>query len=148
MKVLLQRCANASVSVGGDVVGSIGRGLLAFVGTTHGDTEAQAVRLAERIAGYRIFPDADGRTNCSVGDVGGAVLVVSQFTLYANTNKGTRPSFTRAGPPDRASALVDRLQARLQELGVPTAAGVFGADMQVQLVNDGPFTVTLEALPA
>lgn len=144
MRVLLQRCARASVSVDETVTGSIGRGLVAFVGTTRGDDEAIATRLAERVAGYRIFPDAEGRTNCSVADVGGGVLVVSQFTLYANTKKGTRPSFTRAGEPTEAKRLVDHFQAELERLGVPTGAGVFGANMQVDLVNDGPFTILLE----
>lgn len=147
MRILLQRCRSASVTVDDEVVGSIGRGLVALVGTTHGDTPAIATRLAERLAGYRIFPDADGRTNCSVRDVGGAVLVVSQFTLYANTRKGARPSFTRAGPPGEARTLVDLVQSTLDGLGVPTAAGVFGADMQVELVNDGPFTILLEKDP-
>lgn len=147
MKILLQRVQQASVTVDGEVVGSIGRGLLAFVGTTRGDTEAIATRLAERVAGYRVFPDADGRTNCSVRDVGGSVLVVSQFTLYANTRKGARPSFTRAGPPDEAARLVELVRTHLEHLGVPTAAGVFGAEMQVALVNDGPFTILLEKAP-
>ena len=147
MKVLLQRCLQASVTVDGDVVGSIDRGLVALVGTTRGDTEAIAVRLAERVAGYRVFPDADGRTNCSVTDIGGSVLVVSQFTLYANTRKGTRPSFTRAGPPDEAAHLVTLFRSTLEKHGVPTAAGVFGADMKVALINDGPFTITLEKQP-
>ena len=128
----------------GEVVGSIGRGLVALVGTTGGDTEAIAVRLAERVAGYRLFPDASGKTNSSVLDIGGAVLVVPQFTLYANTNKGTRPSFVRAGEPELAKELVDRFQQALGALDVPTAAGVFGATMQVELVNDGPFTILLE----
>lgn len=147
MKILLQRCLNASVTVDGAVVGSIDRGLVAFVGTTRGDTDAIAARLAERVAGYRVFPDADGRTNRSVRDVGGAVLVVSQFTLYANTHKGARPSFTRAGPPDEAARLVDLFRSTLETQGVPTAAGVFGADMQVALINDGPFTIALEKQP-
>lgn len=148
MRILLQRCTRAQVSVAGEVVGSIGRGLLAFVGTTRGDELPAALRLAERTAGYRLFPDAEGKTNCSVVDVGGAVLVVSQFTLYANTNKGTRPSFTRAGAPDSATRLVDAFRAELERLGVPTAAGIFGADMQVELVNDGPFTILLEKEPS
>ena len=147
MKILLQRCLEGSVTVDGEVVGAIERGLVALVGTTHGDDEPTAVRLAERVAGYRLFPDADGRTNLSVRDIGGRVLVVPQFTLYANTHKGTRPSFTRAGPPDEAKELVDRFRDELEQLGVGTAAGVFGADMKVALVNDGPFTVELEKTP-
>jgi len=144
MKILLQRCLHGSVTVDGEVVGAIERGLVALVGTTHGDDRATAVRLAERVAGYRLFPDDEGRTNLSVTAIGGEVLVVPQFTLYANTRKGTRPSFTRAGPPDEARVLVDLFQETLQGLGVGTAAGVFGADMLVSLVNDGPFTVELE----
>ncbi len=148
MKILLQRCLQASVTVNGAVVGAIDRGLVAFVGTTRGDTDTIAARLAERVAGYRMFPDAEGRTNLSVRDVGGAVLVVSQFTLYANTDKGTRPSFTRAGPADEATLLVDLFAATLRAQGVVTASGVFGADMAVALINDGPFTITLEKQPA
>ena len=128
----------------GRITGSIDRGLVAFVGTTHGDDFAIARDLARRVASYRMFPDADGRTNCSVREVGGAVLVVSQFTLYANTRKGTRPSFVAAGEPTRARQLVDHFQAGLEEEGIPTAAGVFGATMEVDLVNEGPFTILLE----
>ncbi len=140
----MQRCSRGSVRVDGEVVGAIGRGIVALVGTTDGDDEAIARRLAERVAGYRIFPDEDGKTNLSVRDVGGEVLVVSQFTLYANTKKGTRPSFVRAGDPVIAERLVDTFQQTLEELGVGTAAGVFGAMMEVELVNDGPFTILLE----
>jgi len=113
MRVLMQRCAEGRVRVDGEVVGEIGRGIVALVGTTRGDDEAVARRLAERVAGYRIFPDEHGKTNRSVSDIGGAVLVVSQFTLYANTKKGTRPSFTRAGDPTLAEHLVDTFQASL-----------------------------------
>jgi D-tyrosyl-tRNA(Tyr) deacylase len=144
MRVLLQRCLEASVTVDGEVVGRIGRGLLAFVGTTVGDDETIARRLGQRTAAMRLFPDADGRTNLSVSDIGGAVLVVSQFTLYGNTRKGKRPSFVRAGPPDEARALISVFQAAIEEAQVPTAAGVFAADMKVALINDGPFTVMLE----
>ena len=144
MRVLLQRSLEASVSVDGEVVGAIPRGLVALVGTTIGDDEAIAKRLGERTASMRLFPDADGKTNLSVRDVGGRVLVVSQFTLYGNTRKGTRPSFVRAGPPDAAAALIEVFRLALESAGVPTASGVFGADMKVSLVNDGPFTVLLE----
>lgn len=132
------------MTVDGEVVGAIDRGIVALVGTTTGDDEPIARRLAERAAGYRIFPDDEGKTNLSVRDVGGAVLVVPQFTLYANTRKGTRPSFVRAGEPAAAALLVERFRSDLEALGVPTAAGVFGADMKVELVNDGPFTILLE----
>ena len=128
----------------GEVVGRIEQGLVALVGTTHGDDFAIARDLARRVAGYRVFPDASGRTNLSVRDVGGAVLVVPQFTLYANTRKGTRPSFLGAGEPGLAKQLVDHFEIGLTELSVPTAAGVFAAKMAVELVNDGPFTILLE----
>lgn len=128
----------------GEVVGRIEQGLVALVGTTHGDDFAIARDLARRVAGYRVFPDASGRTNLSVRDVGGAVLVVPQFTLYANTRKGTRPSFLGAGEPGLAKQLVDHFEIGLTELSVPTAAGVFAANMAVELVNDGPFTILLE----
>jgi len=144
MRVLLQRCLRGSVTVDGEVVGAVARGIVALVGTNATDDAAIARRLAERVAGYRIFPDGDGKTNLSVRDIGGSVLVVPQFTLYANTHKGTRPSFVRAGPPAEATVLVDQFRADLEELGVPTAAGRFGADMKVELVNDGPFTILLE----
>jgi len=146
MKVLLQRCLEGSVTVNGVVVGAVGRGLVALVGTTHGDDESVARRLAERVAGYRLFPDDEGRTNLSVRDVKGQVLVVPQFTLYANTRKGTRPSFMRAGPPDEAKALLHIFRESLEKHGVDTESGVFGADMKVALINDGPFTVELELL--
>ena len=128
----------------GEVVGRIEQGLVALVGTTHTDDFAIAHDLARRVAGYRVFPDAAGRTNLSVRDVGGAVLVVPQFTLYANTRKGTRPSFVGAGEPGLAKQLVDHFEKGLTEFSVPTAAGVFGANMAVELVNDGPFTILLE----
>jgi D-tyrosyl-tRNA(Tyr) deacylase len=147
VRVLLQRCTRASVSVSGAVVGSIGPGLVAFVGTTGGDGDPAAVRLAERVAGYRIFPDEQGLTNLSVLDVGGQVLVVSQFTLYADTKKGRRPSFVHAGDPGIAEGLVELFRLELERRGVTTAAGRFGASMQVELVNDGPFTILLEQAP-
>jgi D-tyrosyl-tRNA(Tyr) deacylase len=148
MKVLLQRCTRGSVTVDGEIVGAIGRGIVTLVGTTHGDDLPIARRLAERVAGYRIFPDEDGRTNLSVRDIEGAVLVVPQFTLYANTKKGRRPSFMRAGDPALAQELVGCFRLALEELGVPTAQGRFGANMQVELVNDGPFTILLEHVNA
>ena len=144
MRVLVQRVRSATVRVGGEVVGAIDGGLLAFVGVAHGDTDEVARWLAGRTARLRVFADADGRTNLALGDVGGAVLVVSQFTLYADTQKGNRPSFVRAADPELASRLVDVYRQALEDEGVPTAAGVFGAMMDVELVNDGPFTVMLE----
>ncbi len=146
MRVLLQRSSRGEVRVEGRVVGAIGPGpgLVALVGTRVGDTEELARTLARRTAGMRLFPDEDGRTNLSVRDVGGEILVVSQFTLYADTRKGTRPSFVQAGPPDEAERLIQIFRQVLEEEGVPTAAGIFGAMMEVDFVNDGPFTVLLE----
>ena len=147
MRALLQRCSSAQVVVDGEVVGKIAAGLVALVGTTHGDSAVQAEFLARKTANLRIFPDGDVATGRSVLDTGGAVLVVSQFTLYADTRKGNRPSFMRSGPPEEARSLIETYRAGLEELGIPTAAGVFAASMQVELVNDGPFTVLLERDP-
>lgn len=149
MKAVLQRVARASVSVEGRLIGSIGPGLLVLVGVHRDDMEPAAGELAARCAVLRIFPDEQGRMNRSVRDVGGDVLVVSQFTLYADTRHGTRPSYTDAAPPEMAERLYERFKEALsRELGgraVPS--GVFGAMMQVELVNDGPVTVQLEILP-
>jgi D-tyrosyl-tRNA(Tyr) deacylase len=145
MRALLQRVAEAQVVVAGEVVGRVERGLLILLGVGHGDTEADAAALAAKIATLRIFDDDAGKTNLSVLDVAGAALVVSQFTLYADTRKGRRPSFTDAAHPDLARTLVERFGQDLEALGVPTACGTFGASMQVRLVNDGPFTLMLEA---
>lgn len=145
---LIQRVSQAEVSVGGVVVGKIGRGILALVAVERGDTEAQAERLAERILGYRIFPDAEGRMNLSVADIGGGLLLVSQFTLAADTRKGTRPSFTPAAAPAEGQRLFDHFVAWLRDKHPQIATGQFGADMQVALVNDGPVTFTLRVAPA
>jgi D-tyrosyl-tRNA(Tyr) deacylase len=145
MRALLQRVTGASVTVGGQVVGAIGPGLCAFVGVTHDDDVAVAERLARRIWGLRIFPDEAGLTNRSAEDLGADVLVVSQFTLYADTSRGRRPSFVAAAPPEQAEQLVQSLVTALQALGAKVATGRFRASMQVQLVNDGPFTIWLEA---
>ncbi len=148
MKVLLQRVERASVRVDGREVGAVGRGLLAFVCALRGDSSAEARRLAERVARWRCFADERGRMNLDVGQVGGAVLVVSQFTLSADGTKGHRPSFDRAAEPALARALCEAFRGELEALGVPTAAGEFGADMRVELVNDGPATFLLERAPA
>ena len=145
MRALLQRVTGASVTVGDEVVGAIGPGLCAFVGVTHRDDVAVAERLARRLWGLRIFPDDAGLTNRSAEDLGLDVLVVSQFTLYADTSRGRRPSFVAAAPPEQAEHLVQSLVAALQALGAKVATGRFRASMQVQLVNDGPFTIWLEA---
>ncbi len=147
MRVVLQRVRSASVAVDGEVVGAIGAGLLALVGVAAGDDAATAERAADKTAAMRVFPDADGRFDRSVADAGGAVLVVSQFTLLADTRKGTRPSFTDAAAPDLAAPLVERYRTRLDALGLATAGGRFGAHMQVELVNDGPVTIVLDVQP-
>lgn len=144
---LLQRVSRARVSVDGETSGEIGRGLLVLAAVERDDGDAQARRLAERIVGYRVFPDADGRMNLSLKDVGGELLLVSQFTLAADTRKGTRPGFSKAAAPDAGRRLFDRLVAESKALGVPVATGVYGADMDVELVNSGPVTILLQAHP-
>ncbi|HWC70894.1 MAG TPA: D-aminoacyl-tRNA deacylase [Actinomycetota bacterium] len=144
MRVVLQRVARASVSVDGEPVASIGPGYLALVGVGHGDDEADAHRLAEKVAALRVFPDEAGKMNLAVGDVGGEVLVVSQFTLYADVRKGRRPSWTEAADPAVADELVAAFADALEHADVPVGRGVFGAHMQVELVNDGPVTILLD----
>jgi D-tyrosyl-tRNA(Tyr) deacylase len=144
MRAVVQRVASAAVRVGGEEVGAIGAGLCAFVGVTHGDDRDGAARMARRLWTLRIFEDDAGRTNRSAEDLGLEVLVVSQFTLYADTSKGRRPSFVPAAPPEVAEPVIDSVVAALQELGARTATGRFGASMAVELVNDGPFTVILD----
>ena len=129
----------------GRAVGSIGRGLVALVGVGHGDTRDLARTMARRTVELRIFPDDAGRTNRSLLDVGGGVLAVSQFTLYADTSRGRRPSFLRAAAPEVGARLYDAYADELEVLGVPVSRGVFGARMEVDLVNDGPFTIWLDA---
>lgn len=144
---LLQRVSRAQVAVDGKVVGHIGRGLLVLAAVERDDDDAQARRLAERIVGYRVFSDADGRINLSLKDVGGELLLVSQFTLAADTRKGTRPGFSKAAPPDVGRRLFDRLVAESKALGVRVETGVYGAHMDVELVNSGPVTILLQAHP-
>lgn len=144
MRVLLQRVARAEVRIEGAVTGRIGRGLLVLVGFTHTDGDEQLGWMAEKIAGLRIFPDAEGRMNLGLQDVGGAALVVSQFTLYGDARKGRRPSFVDAARPEQAVPLYERFVQLLRERGVPTGTGEFGATMEVELVNDGPVTLWLE----
>jgi D-tyrosyl-tRNA(Tyr) deacylase len=141
---LLQRVSEASVRVDGREVAGIGPGLLVLVGVRRGDDERDAARLAERLLGYRVFADAEGRMNRSLADTGGALLLVPQFTLAANTRKGTRASFTGAAPPVEGRRLFDALVARARALHAHVATGEFGADMRVSLVNDGPVTFWLE----
>src|SRR5579864_1200931 len=145
MRAVLQRVSEARVAVDGASVGEIGRGWLVLLGVGHGDTEAVADGLAEKAAGLRCFEDANGKTNLAAADVGAEWLVVSQFTLYADTSRGRRPGFTNAAPPELAQGLVQRFVGRLTELGFHVEQGRFGAHMQVSLTNDGPFTLTLES---
>jgi D-tyrosyl-tRNA(Tyr) deacylase len=144
MRVLLQRVSRAEVRVGERITGAIGRGFLLLVGLTHTDTEAQLIWMADKIAGLRLFGDAEGKMNLGLEDVGGAVLVVSQFTLYGDAQKGRRPSFVDAARPEVAVPLYERFIALLRERGLTVATGEFGAMMDVELVNDGPVTLWLE----
>lgn len=146
MRALLQRVTRAEVRIGGgkEVAGEIGPGLLILLGVGPNDSEAVAADLARTVAELRIFPDDEGRTNRSLLDIGGAGLVVSQFTLYADTRRGRRPGFTGAAAPELAERLYQVFAEALDRLGVPTATGRFGEAMQVELVNDGPFTIWLD----
>ncbi|MBK7318249.1 MAG: D-tyrosyl-tRNA(Tyr) deacylase [Anaerolineales bacterium] len=144
MRLLIQRVSQASVTVEQQTISKIGKGLLILLGVGHGDGEEQAAFLAEKTANLRIFEDDQGKTNLSVLDVKGEVIVVSQFTLYADTRKGRRPSFIDAALPDVAAPLVERFIELLRSHGVPTQAGQFGAHMHVEIHNDGPVTIWLE----
>ncbi|MEE9618196.1 MAG: D-aminoacyl-tRNA deacylase [Anaerolineae bacterium] len=144
MRAVVQRVSQASVSVGGEVVGDIGRGVVVLVGVTHGDTEEQAEWLARKIAGLRIFEDNEGKMNAGLLNADGAALVISQFTLYADCRKGRRPSFTNAAMPEVAEPLVEHFAQALRDHGVPVQTGVFGAHMLVEIHNDGPVTILLE----
>ena len=149
MRVLLQRVLEARVDVDGETVGRIGPGLLLLAGFTKGDGEAELDWMAKKCAGLRIFPDADGKMNRSVVDVGGEALVVSQFTLYGNSRKGNRPSFVAAAPPAEATRLYEAFVERVAAaVGRPVPTGRFGADMKVHLVNDGPVTLWLDREPS
>ena len=141
---LVQRVAEARVRVGDETVGEIGAGLCVLVGVHRDDTEAQALKLADKVWGLRIMADDEGVMNRSVADATGHVLVVSQFTLYGNTERGRRPSWLEAAPPEQAEPLVDLVVSSLRDLGATVATGRFRTDMQVELVNDGPTTILLE----
>jgi D-tyrosyl-tRNA(Tyr) deacylase len=144
MRVLLQRVSRASVTIDGRVAGAIGRGFCLLVGFTHGDTEAQVDWMADKISGLRLFSDAEGKMNLGLAEVQGAVLVISQFTLYSDASKGRRPSFIDAARPETAIPLYERFVAALRARGLETATGEFGADMQVEIHNDGPVTLILD----
>jgi D-aminoacyl-tRNA deacylase len=142
---LIQRVSHAEVRVAGETVGAIGRGVLAFIGVRREDTEAQAERLLERLLGYRVFPDAEGRMNLSTRDIGAGLLLVPQFTLAADTRKGTRAGFSGAAEPAGARRLFEYLVTAARGAYPHVSAGVFGAHMEVSLINDGPVTFWLEA---
>ncbi|MER3396964.1 MAG: D-tyrosyl-tRNA(Tyr) deacylase [Chloroflexota bacterium] len=145
MRAVVQRVSRGAVRVGDELVAEIGRGVVVLVGVGRDDSEANARRLAEKVAHLRIFPDEADRMNRSVLDIGGEVLVVSQFTLLADTSRGRRPSFVNAAPPDQAEPLVSLFARALQELGLTVKTGRFGAQMLVEVFNDGPVTIILEA---
>lgn len=144
MRIVLQRVSSASVTVDGEITGSIGKGYLVLLGVGQGDTEEDCRRLADKIINLRIFSDENDKINLSLSDVGGSLLIVSQFTLYADCRKGNRPNFIQAGKPDEAERLYNYFADYCRSKGKHVETGVFGADMKVELINDGPFTVVLE----
>ncbi len=145
MRAVIQRVSRASVTVDGEIVGQIGKGLLVLLGVATGDDEAVAEYLADKVAGLRIFEDADGKMNLACADVGGAVLIVSQFTLYGDVRKGKRPSFDRAARPEEANRLYEYFVSRIRASGLKCETGTFQAMMDVELVNDGPVTILLDS---
>lgn len=145
MKAVIQRVQHANVVVDKETVGKIGAGFVVLLGVGKADTEDDARYIAGKIAGMRIFSDADGKFNLSLADVNGSVLLISQFTLYADARKGRRPSFTDAAPPEPATQLVDLCARHLREAGIPVETGIFGAHMEVSLLNDGPVTIILDS---
>jgi len=144
---LLQRVSQAQVVVEGRTVGGIGKGLMVLVCAEHRDTTAQADRLLERLLNYRVFPDAEGRMNLGLREVGGGLLLVPQFTLAADTRKGNRPSFTPAAEPEQGRRLFDHMLGRARQIHAPVESGEYGADMKVSLTNDGPVTIWLQVEP-
>ena len=146
MRAVVQRVSSARVEVAGKIAGSVGKGLLVLLGVAQGDTDRQAEWLAEKIAGLRIFEDEAGKMNLSLLEVGGAALIVSQFTLLADCRRGRRPSFTDVAPPEEADRLYQVFVAKLRSAGLPVETGVFQAHMDVHLVNDGPVTLILDAM--
>ena len=144
MKLVIQRVKEASVTVGETCIGSIKQGFLVFAGIGREDTPAVADRFIKKMTGLRIFEDENGKTNLSLKDVGGQILLVSQFTLYANCKKGNRPSFIESGDPTEANRLYEYMIQKIRETGIPVQTGEFGAEMKVSLINDGPFTILLD----
>lgn len=144
MRALIQRVSRASVTIEGEVRGKIGRGFLVLLGVTEGDTEADAKYLADKCVGLRVFTDENDKMNLSLADIGGGLLIVSQFTLYGDCKHGRRPSFTAAARPDTAIPLYEAFVARCRESGLPVETGEFGADMKVELLNDGPVTLWMD----
>ncbi|MBQ7972452.1 MAG: D-tyrosyl-tRNA(Tyr) deacylase [Lachnospiraceae bacterium] len=145
MRFIIQRVKNAKVVVDNATTGEIGKGFLVFIGVADGDTKEMADKLVKKLLGLRIFADAEGKTNLALADVGGELLLVSQFTLYADCKKGNRPSFIRAGAPDFANDMYEYIIKKCRESGTKTETGIFGADMEVSLVNDGPFTIIYDS---
>lgn len=145
MKFVIQRVKEAKVVVDGKITGEIGKGFLVFIGVSNEDTKEIADKLVKKMIGLRIFADAKGKTNLALQDVGGDLLLVSQFTLYADCKKGNRPSFIRAGAPDLANEIYEYIINKCRESGVKTETGIFGADMEVSLINDGPFTILYDS---
>ncbi len=144
MKVVVQRCTEAKVKVNHETVGQIDHGFMLLVGVTHADSEEQLQWIANKIVHLRVFEDEEGKMNRSLIDIGGDILSISQFTLYADCNKGRRPSFAQAAKPDKAKKLYDRFNELLREKGVNVETGIFGAEMDVHLINEGPVTLILE----
>jgi len=147
MRIVVQRCSRAEVRIDGQVVGNIGKGFMLLVGITDGDTKTEADLLAKKVAQMRVFEDAEGKMNLALKDVGGAILSISQFTLYADCKKGNRPSFIRAARPEVAEPLYDYFNSLLRsQYGLQVETGRFGADMKVDFVNDGPVTILLDSM--
>lgn len=145
MRFVIQRVTQSSVSVEGEVIGKIGKGFMVLIGVSGEDTRETADKLIKKMTGLRIFEDENGKTNLSLADVGGELLLISQFTLYANCKKGNRPSFTDAGSPDKANELYEYIIGKCREIVPVVETGSFGAEMKVSLVNDGPFTIILDS---
>ena len=145
MRFVIQRVSHADVKVDGNVIGEIGKGFLVLIGISNEDTEEIADKMIKKMIGLRIFQDAEGKTNLNLESVGGSLLLISQFTLYADCRKGNRPSFIYAGEPQMANALYEYIIKKCRESGIPTEQGSFGADMDVTLTNEGPFTILLDS---